>query len=228
VEEAPVDVVRRMFDLYESVASVPDPRAQGLLVELWHPDAVLAKPQVARSDVDAVGTALCYRGVEGVLALLADLRASWEEFHVVIDEMRDLGDHVLVLATMVGRLKRHGPAEVETSFLVTVRDGKIAFLEAHLGQEALDAAAPVPSVVGPEWAHLGSRLQVPATVVHGGPPVVLGLAEGWEIEVPVTDELSALAAPGTPALVFFHDDGRLAGWYLPDAQVGIDLQHETP
>jgi ketosteroid isomerase-like protein len=224
VETAAVDVVRRMFDLYEDVAHASDPRAQGLFVELWQPDAVLLKSRPPGSDVDVIGTAPCYRGVRGVLGFLADARASWEEFHVVIDEIRDLGGRVLVLATLVGQLRGEGPAEIETSFLAEVRDGKIASLEAHLGHDALDAAAAVPTPMGPEWARLGSRLQVPATVLIGGASVVLGVGEGWEIEAPVTQEVSEHASPGASALVFFHDDGRLAGWYLPDRQLGIDLR----
>src|SRR5260370_7816550 len=43
------------------------------------------------------------RGREGIEALFADIRDTWEEHRMVIDEIRDLGERVLGLGRLEGR-----------------------------------------------------------------------------------------------------------------------------
>jgi len=50
----------------------------------------------------------------------------WDEYHVEVDELTDLGDHVLANTRHHGRGKGSGAAvEMQTFQLMTLHDGKI-------------------------------------------------------------------------------------------------------
>jgi DNA-binding transcriptional LysR family regulator len=55
---------------------------------------------------------------------------------------------------------------------------------------------------------------------------VLEVDDGRTIEVPVPEGLRGRFEVGSPALVYFDADGSLVGWYLPQAQLGVDLRAE--
>jgi hypothetical protein len=55
--------------------------------------------------------------------------------------------------------------------------------------------------------------------------VLLELQDGRELLLPAMDEISDLAQPGSEVLVYFDLHGRVQGWYLPDANTGIDLRN---
>src|SRR5450631_2534532 len=51
-----------------------------------------------------------FQGREGMRAYFVDVESAWEEFHVIINEYRDLGDRVLGLGRLEGRGRGSGAA----------------------------------------------------------------------------------------------------------------------
>jgi ketosteroid isomerase-like protein len=83
-----------------------------------------------------------YRGRVGLEAYVAEIEETWEVFHLLPDEFRDLGDRVLMLGRLEGRGKSSG-ALVDTPFgmVLDFRDGRISRSCAFLDHgEALRAA----------------------------------------------------------------------------------------
>jgi ketosteroid isomerase-like protein len=66
-----------------------------------------------------------FRGHEGVEEYFGELRDTWEEFRYVIDELRDLGDHVLSLGRLKGRGRGSGvEVELPIAVISDFREGK--------------------------------------------------------------------------------------------------------
>jgi ketosteroid isomerase-like protein len=84
-----------------------------------------------------------FKGRDAVGQWFGDWFRTFEPgYRFEIEEARDLGDAVLLVATHRGRGRTSG-AEVhgETGYLYTVRDGKVVRAELYAGRaEALDAA----------------------------------------------------------------------------------------
>ena len=51
-----------------------------------------------------------FQGREGMRAYFADVDSAWEEFRLIVDEYRDLGDRVLTLGRLEGRGRGSGAA----------------------------------------------------------------------------------------------------------------------
>ena len=73
-----------------------------------------------------------YRGHDGVRKFFEDLAEEWDDLRIEGDEWRDLGDRVLVIGHFRARgrgsgVELHSPA----AWLVSVRDGKFAYLRAY-------------------------------------------------------------------------------------------------
>lgn len=85
-----------------------------------------------------------FQGRDAVGRWFGDWFATFEPgYHFDIDEARDLGDVILLVASHHGRGRASG-AEVhgQTAYLYEVRDGKLAHVELHATREAaLEAAA---------------------------------------------------------------------------------------
>lgn len=83
-----------------------------------------------------------YRGREGIEACFDDIRSTWEALRVLGDELRDVGDCVLVLGRIEGRGLGSG-VEVDTPWgaIFDFRDEKMSRARAYLDHgEALRAA----------------------------------------------------------------------------------------
>ena len=82
------------------------------------------------------------RGREGVEALFADIRDTWEEHRMVIEEIRDLGERILGLGRLEGRGKASGVSvDVPFAIISDLRDGKMWRSRTYLDHgEALRAA----------------------------------------------------------------------------------------
>src|SRR6476659_4010496 len=83
-----------------------------------------------------------FQGREGMRAYFADVDSAWEEFRLIVDEYRDLGDRVLTLGRLEGRGRGSG-AVVETpqGAVGDFRDGKLSSVRSYLDHgEALRAA----------------------------------------------------------------------------------------
>jgi ketosteroid isomerase-like protein len=126
-----VEVVR---DQFAATNEGDFPRAMSLYADdvelVVHPDAFLED-----------GT---FRGREAVGRWFANWFTTFEPgYHFDIEEARDLGHVVFLLASHRGRGRASG-AEVrgQTGYLYTVRDGAVARVELYSsGAEALEAAA---------------------------------------------------------------------------------------
>jgi ketosteroid isomerase-like protein len=83
-----------------------------------------------------------YGGREGVETYLGEVRDTWEEYRVVADELRDLGDRVLMLGWMQGRGRGSGvQVDAPVALVADFRDGKLSRSTAYLDHgEALRAA----------------------------------------------------------------------------------------
>src|SRR5438876_8846728 len=82
------------------------------------------------------------RGREGIEALFADIRDTWEEHRMVIEEIRDLGERILGLGRLEGRGKASGVSvDVPFAIISDLRDGKMWRSRTYLDHgEALRAA----------------------------------------------------------------------------------------
>jgi ketosteroid isomerase-like protein len=83
-----------------------------------------------------------YRGLEGAERYREEVRNTWGELRVVADELRDLGDRVLMLGRMEGRGRGSGvQVDASLGIVADFRGGKIARIRAYLDHgEALRAA----------------------------------------------------------------------------------------
>jgi ketosteroid isomerase-like protein len=83
-----------------------------------------------------------FRGREGLERFFGMLAESWDEFHTVVDEYRDLGDRVLLLGRFTGRGRGSGvTVGAPTASILDFRDGQVSRIRLFLDHgEALRAA----------------------------------------------------------------------------------------
>ncbi|MFN2617251.1 MAG: nuclear transport factor 2 family protein [Thermoleophilaceae bacterium] len=83
-----------------------------------------------------------YKGPEGMRRFARDADEEWEYLRLVADEIRDLGDRVLVLGRFDARGRASGmDLEFPVAWIVRFRDGKIAFIRTYSDPgEAVKAA----------------------------------------------------------------------------------------
>ncbi len=100
-----------------------------------------AVPRIVEGDKGAV-----YRGREGLERAAADITATWSENRIVAEEVRDLGERVLVLGHIEGRgLGSGAPVRAPWGCVLDFRDGKICSSRGFLDhREALRAAESPP------------------------------------------------------------------------------------
>ena len=110
------------------------------------PAHVQARYERATPDVEVVSTLFdlegSHRGREGIETLLGNIGDTFEEYRVVADEVRDLGDRVLMLARVEGRGRGSG-VKVDTPYgtISDFRGGKISRIRTYLDHgETLRAA----------------------------------------------------------------------------------------
>ena len=88
------------------------------------------------------GEATVYRGHDGIRAMLRDLYEAFDEIHIEISEIRDLGDRLVA----IGRTRARGKAseaDVQSpiGFVTEFKNGKAISIRGYLDpKEALEAA----------------------------------------------------------------------------------------
>lgn len=83
-----------------------------------------------------------YAGRSGISRYFSESQSTWNRLTVLFDELRDLGDSVLLLGRAIGRGSGSG-AEVEMplAFIAEIRDGQISKATTYLSHaDALKAA----------------------------------------------------------------------------------------
>jgi ketosteroid isomerase-like protein len=109
--------------------------------------AALCAPAFEMHLVGIVGEPVHYRGPEGVHDFFRDMGESWSSFGFEIDEIRDLGDLVLVLGRQQGRGRASG-VEVESprGLVITFEHGAVSRVRYFMDpREALDAVRDATS-----------------------------------------------------------------------------------
>jgi ketosteroid isomerase-like protein len=123
-----VELVRRVFDAFNG-------RDIGAFLELLDPD-------VEWVPILAVLEGRVYRGHEEVRRWIRDLNTDWEFFQVYYEELRDLGDRVLVSGHWRARGRASGVAvENPGTYLYEIKGGKVVSMRTFTDRsEALEAA----------------------------------------------------------------------------------------
>jgi ketosteroid isomerase-like protein len=123
-----VEAVRSMF---EAVQRGDVPAALAYI----HPD-VKVRPSLVGGLEGTV-----YTGLDGYRQFLDDVDSMWEDFQVEIQEVRDLGDTVVVLGHTWGRGREGIVVDDPGGWVFGMRDGKIhRFRSFNTWEEALGAA----------------------------------------------------------------------------------------
>lgn len=113
------DLVRRAFERFAA-------RDADALVELMDPEGAIYPYAIDERRHDG------YRGHEGLRRYVADVDAMFESFDVHIDEIRDVGDDVVLADGRLHGTARDGtPIDMATSWLWTIRDGRVLRMQAH-------------------------------------------------------------------------------------------------
>src|SRR5436305_12523307 len=120
MSQAYVEIVKRMTDAFNR-------RDVDAWMECATPDCELL-PAMPRA-VERAG----YRGLTGVETYVGEITESWEEYRLVPDEFRDLGDSVLMLGRIEVRGKGSGtPVDAPFGAISEFRDGKVLRLRGFL------------------------------------------------------------------------------------------------
>lgn len=73
-----------------------------------------------------------YEGVAGAQRFLREWLATWEDWELEVDELRDAGDKVVALVTQRGRPKAGGlPVDMHFAQVWTIRDGRQTRMEMY-------------------------------------------------------------------------------------------------
>ena len=125
-----VQIVRRAIDAYNRRD------VDTFFAELATPDFEWCPALVRAFDGGS------YRGREGVERFYADTEENWEELQTVVEELRDLGDRVLVVGRMVGRGRGSGaPVDAPVVGINDFRDGRMCRARVYIDPaEGLRAA----------------------------------------------------------------------------------------
>ena len=127
-----VEIVRRVFDTVGE--SQPEDSSDDLLAGLFEPDVEWVPiPQ-------GLLAGSTYRGYEGIRRFSAEFVAAWGELRVEPEEFREVGDRVVVLLRLRGRMHELELDEA-WSALYTLRNGRVVQVQGFANRDsALEAA----------------------------------------------------------------------------------------
>jgi ketosteroid isomerase-like protein len=88
------------------------------------------------------GEQAVFRGHDGVREMIRDLNEAFDEIHIEISEIRDLGDRLVAIGRTRARGKGSGvPTETPLALLTEVKNGKTISIRGYLDpKQALEAA----------------------------------------------------------------------------------------
>jgi uncharacterized protein len=119
VSQADVELVRRVFEAINR-------RDVQAVLDAYHPDA----------DMSTLTSELvqgkAYRGHSGIREYFSSFADVWEELHLDPEEIRDLGDRILVIGRWTSRGKESGADVVSpAAWIFAVQNGRIVFSRAY-------------------------------------------------------------------------------------------------
>jgi DNA-binding CsgD family transcriptional regulator len=91
--------------------------------------------------------------------------------------------------------------------------------------------APSPSAAAdgamqrPDRITAASAVKATVSTLPQGDGLVLTLQDGRDLDVPVLEQIRGRVEVGAAAIVYFDQQDRAIGWYLPDEEIGVDLRH---
>ena len=101
-----------------------------------------ADPAIEMHMYGVAGVPVTYRGASGIREYLRDMEALWEAFESVPDDVRDLGDRVIVIATHRFRGRTSGvELEQRAGVEFRLREGVVTKIRAYQSVEDALAAA---------------------------------------------------------------------------------------
>ena len=96
----------------------------------------LADPEVTMVPVRALLEGGEYRGHEGVRKFLSDMEEDWESRRIEVDEIREVGDGLLVLGTFAATGRSGNEVRYPLAWHSVYRDGKLLSLRAYSDRDA--------------------------------------------------------------------------------------------
>ncbi|MGH2980150.1 MAG: nuclear transport factor 2 family protein [Solirubrobacterales bacterium] len=109
-------------------------------------DTELFRPDVEWHNAPEWPGASVHRGIEAVRRDIARQREAWDEARYEPVEVLRTGDKIVVLLHVVVKGKASGvPAGMEGAHVLTLRDGKVARVQAFMSREQALAAAGLAS-----------------------------------------------------------------------------------
>jgi ketosteroid isomerase-like protein len=208
VYETNVEFVRRVFRLYGQ----GDDRG---FLELVDPDAELHTLTGRRS---------VYRGLDGARALLAESPGGRDRIAVTPLHFWSSDELVVVMA----RFEPPDPPETPELgvWLWELRKGRLLRTQPYATIREALGAAHLESALIAALDEAEGPIEHAATVVGrwGDGQALLQLDDHHHLEAPAPAPMQGRFDVGDNAIVYLLPDGGLAGWYLPDAKVGVDLR----
>ena len=208
MSETNVEFVRRVMRLHRQ----GDDHG---FVELIDPEAELRTLTGRRS---------VYRGLDGARAWLAE--SAGARSRIAATPLHFWSNDELVV--VVARFERPDPpATPEQGVWVwELREGRLLRSQPYATIPEALGAAQLESPLIAALAEAEGPIEHAATVVGrwGDGQALLRLADNHHLEAPAPAPMQGRFDIGDKAIVYLLPDGGLAGWYLPDAKVGVDLR----
>jgi uncharacterized protein len=127
--EGNLRLVARFIDAYN--------RRDGSTLEQLSDPELEWSPAIAQALEQGV-----YRGHDGLRRYLADIEDTWDEMRIVIDDIRDMGDRIVLLGRVRGRGRLSGVVVDEPFGTFTeLSEGKVARMRAFLAHDPALALA---------------------------------------------------------------------------------------
>ena len=194
-------------ELFERASAERDERLFEQCLLLYHPEVQMSS--------SLNGIAVRTRGRGELRRVILEATSDSRRYrHLNTQVMWDVGDRALLRTTLLVLQRDRPLVAVPIEWRIAVRDALI--VESH-GRET-------PSQDQPNWAPLGSTYSHGGEVLArwGSEQLLVRLYDGRPVELLAPVELEGDWEVGDQVMVFYVEE-TVAGWYLPDKQLGVDF-----
>ena len=191
-------------ELYERASAERDERRLEECLSLYHPDVQMT------SSLNGITVRTQGRGE--LRRVIREAMSDSRRYRHMNTQV--VSDRALLRTTLLVSQGDRPLVAVPIEWRIAVRDALI--VESH-GLEA-------PSQDQPNWAPLGSTYSLGGEVLArwGSGQLLVRLYDGRPVELPGPAELEGDWEVGDQVMVFYVKE-TVAGWYLPDKQLGVDF-----